>query len=198
MARRIAAIRSTNLKDIPEPCKFCSYWESPFGGGETPSNLKREWFIAVLRNFGDCGKLIYVDGKPVAYSQYAPGFYFSKAKNYTAGPPSADAIFLSCLFVAPDYRGKGYGKSALLEIVKSLNRKDFKAIETFGNKISKGKPSTPYEFYLKNGFYIVRDDKKFPLMRLDFKSVALWQDGLETLLEEIKFPLPSREIPVPY
>ena len=117
MARRMAAIHNANLKDIPEPCKFCSYWESPFGGRKTSSSLKRDWFLAALQNFGDCGKLIYVDGRPVAFSQYAPSFYFSKVKDYTVGPPSGDAVFLSCLFVVSAYRGKGYGKSILFEMV---------------------------------------------------------------------------------
>ncbi|MDO8886850.1 GNAT family N-acetyltransferase [Candidatus Oleimmundimicrobium sp.] len=199
MARRIMTVSNANLKDIPEPCRSCSYWESSFSDKKTSSgSLKKEWFAAVSRNFGDCGKLIYVNGRPVAYSQYAPPFYFSKIKNYTAAPLSGDAIFLSCLFVAPAYRGKGYGKDILIEIVKSLSKKGFKALETFGNKGSKGKPSASYEFYLKNGFYVIRDNEKFPLMRLDFKSVVSWQEGFEVLLEGIKIPFPKKEAPVPY
>jgi hypothetical protein len=40
-------------------------------------------------------------------------------------------------------------------------------METFARKGSSDNPSGPVEFYLVEGFRIFRDDKEFPLVRLD-------------------------------
>ncbi|HDP70120.1 MAG TPA: N-acetyltransferase [Actinobacteria bacterium] len=201
MAGRITAINIATLKNIPQPCRSCSYWESFLDTARTPSGgqgLRDKWFISTMRSWGECGKLIYVGDEAVAYAQYAPPCYFPKIKNYAAAPLSEDAIFLSCLYVLPPHRDKGHGKAILREIVKRLSKSGYRAIETFGNKTLENRPSAPFGFYMRNGFYIVRDDEKFPLMRLDLKSVLFWQDGLDAVLESIKLPLLNKETPVPY
>jgi len=201
VARRITTINIANLKDIPKPCSLCSYWGSPFDEKKIFCDnqvLKSRWFMRTTRAWGECGKMVYVGKQAVAYTRFAPHSYFPRVKEYAAGPSSDDAIFIACLFVVPSYRGKGYGKDLLREVVKSFYKSGFKAVETFGNRTAEARPSAPFEFYLKNGFRVVHDDKMFPLMRLDFKSIIAWQDGLEMLLGGIKFPLPGREISVPY
>ncbi len=44
-------------------------------------------------------------------------------------------------------------------------------------------------FLLENGFTIVRPDPRYPLLRLDLKSLVLWQDNLEAVLESLRFPM---------
>jgi hypothetical protein len=43
----------------------------------------------------------------------------------------------------------------------------FEAVETFARKNNPNNPSGPVEFYLKNGFRVLRDDPEFPLMKLE-------------------------------
>jgi hypothetical protein len=48
-----------------------------------------------------------------------------------------------------------------------LRKRGVKAVETFARKNNPNNPSGPVEFYLKNGFRVLRDDPEFPLMRLE-------------------------------
>lgn len=55
----------------------------------------------------------------------------------------------------------------LRNIIEDLKSRGVRAVETFARKGSPDNPSGPFEFYLKNGFKVLRDDPEFPLMRLD-------------------------------
>lgn len=55
----------------------------------------------------------------------------------------------------------------LKTIIEDLMKRRFKAVETFAGRNNYDNPSGPVEFYLKNGFRIFKDDKEFPLVRLD-------------------------------
>ncbi|MEM2057748.1 MAG: GNAT family N-acetyltransferase, partial [Thermoproteota archaeon] len=78
------------------------------------------------------------------------------------------AVLISCLFIAEkEYRGRGLGKLLLESIIEDLRKRGFKAVETFARRNNSNNPSGPVEFYLKNGFRVLREDPEFPLMRLE-------------------------------
>ncbi|MEM2979776.1 MAG: GNAT family N-acetyltransferase [Thermoproteota archaeon] len=177
----IVSLTEENLIDAPEwgehpfSCKYCIYWEFPEECVD-PSRESRErmlakklsWLRSVRNLFGDCGKIMYVDGKPVGYAQYASPKTLPLSAEYSSGPPSGDAVLISCLFIAhKEYRGRGLGKQLLQSIIEDLRKRGVKAIETFARRNNPDNPSGPVEFYLKNGFRIFRDDSEFPLMRLE-------------------------------
>ena len=129
---------------------------------------KLRWLQRTLKDFGNCGKLLYADGKGVGYAQYAPPVYLPNAAEYPAGPPGDDAVLISCLFVAQqELRGSGLGSQLLVSIIDELRTRGAEAVETFGRKDSPENPSGPADFYLRNGFRTDRDDKEFPLLRLE-------------------------------
>lgn len=181
MCVEIVSLTEENLVEAPEwdehpfSCKYCIYWEFPEECVE-PSREDREkmlakkinWLRSVRNMFGDCGKLVYVDGKPVGYAQYAPPKKLPLSAEYPAGPPSGDAVLISCLFIAEkEYRRRGLGKQLLQSIIEDLRKRGVKAVETFARRNNPNNPSGPMEFYLKNGFRVLRDDPGFPLMRLE-------------------------------
>jgi len=126
------------------------------------------WLRRTLREFGNCGKILYVDGRGVGYAQYAPPEYLPNSAEYDSGPPSDDAVLIACLFVAQQkFRGSGLGNHLLRSIIDDLRARGDRAVETFARKGDPENPSGPVEFYLRNGFRIHRDDEEFPLMRLD-------------------------------
>jgi len=159
----------------PYSCRYCLYWEYPEEcvdpALEVPAERfqrKIEWLRRCRASFGDCGALAYVDGRPAAYAQYAPAAWLPGAAQYPAGPPSGDAVLLSCLFIPEaKCRGRGLGRRLLEHIVADLRARDLAALETFGRKGRADNPSGPAEFYLAHGFQIVRDDAEFPLLRLE-------------------------------
>ncbi len=173
-------IRKANLKDIPESCRGCVYWEFPEDfekAKDEPQRKsefeakKREWFEKTLEEFGTCGKIVYYDGKPIAYAQYAPSKCLPNINEYESKPVGKledGAIFLSCLYISDEtMRGKGIGEMLLQNIVDDLRRRGFKSIETFARRSQADNPSGPMEFYLKNGFHTKdKTNPDFPLIRL--------------------------------
>lgn len=168
------------MKDIPDSCRGCVYWEFPadFEKGKSDPQQKAaleikklEWFEKTLEEFGSCGKIVYRDGETVAYAQYAPSARLPNINAYESkmvGKLEEGVVFLSCLYVVDEtLRREGIGKLLLQNIVEDLRRRGFKALETFARRSQADNPSGPMDFYVKNGFHIKdKANPDFPLMRL--------------------------------
>jgi hypothetical protein len=97
-------IRVNNFSRVPEPCRFCLYWQKR---GElrydmSKSDVEKEklmWLNIVERAFGSCVEITYLNGAPIGFMQYAPAKYFPRVKDYVSGPPSGDAVFIACLYI---------------------------------------------------------------------------------------------------
>lgn len=197
VARKIIPITNKHLKDLPVKCRACDYWEStekkkPARGSQKECLAKEEWFSTTLLEWGECGKLLFQDKQVLAYAQFGAPEYFPQIQHYSARPVSKDAVFLSCLFVEPTLRGKGLGKILLGSVEKDLYRREFKALETFASKQPEPGTSGPLDFYLKQGFYVKKDDPITPLVRLDFKSMIPWHENLEKVLNSLKLQIPVK------
>jgi GNAT superfamily N-acetyltransferase len=181
---RTTPLTEETLRDAPEweahpwSCKYCLYWEHPelLVDPETESRAqvfehKLAWVRRAREECGECGRILYVHGKAVGYAQYAPASFLPNAASYPAGPVSADAVFLSCLFIpARADRGQGWGSVLLRDTLDALRLHGTKAVETFARRGSAENPSGPVEFYLRHGFHVHRDDPQFPLLRIPFES----------------------------
>jgi len=168
-----------NLNDVPSfsgppySCKYCLYWESP-EDFKKQSRLDREyllgkksaWIKKVRQEFGDCGKIIYVNEKPAGYAQYALPAFLPYAQNYSVSPDQ-DAVLIACLYIAKQQRVSGLGSQLLRNIVDGLRKRSFKAVETFAGKNTANNTSGPVEFYINNGFSLNKDAEEFALMRLE-------------------------------
>jgi len=175
----IQGINESNLKDIPEPCRGCVYWEFPEDfekGRDDPQKKaelevkKREWFEQTMKEFGTCGKIVYHEDNPVAYAQYAPSARFPNINAYESKPVGKleeGVVFLSCLYITDEtLRGRGIGELLLQNVIEELRRRGFRAIETFARRSETDNPSGPMAFYIRNGFHIKDNtNPEFPLMR---------------------------------
>jgi GNAT superfamily N-acetyltransferase len=170
---KIENVNRNNFQSIPNPCRYCLYWQTSGEFGE--ENLKpemeekkREWFGKVEKEFEGCIKIAYSNGVPIGFIQNAPAKFFPHVKEYAAGPPSEDAAFIACLYVAKkEERGKGLGRAMLEDLIAELKKRGFKAVETFARKSSEDNPSGPLRLYLKRNFKIKNDTDDFPLLRLE-------------------------------
>jgi len=177
----IKDITEENIKEIPEPCRTCLYWENPaFKQSRELSQTekvkyeaeKATWFLKTLEEFGDCGKIIYVDSKSVGYTQYSTANRLPNIQEYGAkklGTAKESAVFISCLYICDEsFRGKGLGERLLGKVVADLRKRGFKTVETFARKDSANNPSGPVEFYLRKGFHVKEElDSDFALVRLN-------------------------------
>jgi GNAT superfamily N-acetyltransferase len=167
--------RLPEWKNFPFSCKFCTYWEFPEEyrkDGRRGKNIllqkKKLWYQDSKRLFGNCGKVLCVDGKVVGYAQFAPPEFLPGISYYELNPPDYESILISCLYIPQrEFRGKGYGTRLLEEIIIDLKHRGINSVETFARRGNPKNPSGPTEFYLKNGFTICCDDDEFPLLRID-------------------------------
>ena len=178
---RYEIVSCQNLKDLPTfrlfpySCQYCVYWESTDDFDEKISKekaqkLKSDWFKNVSKEFGDCGVIAYLNDKPIGYAQYAMPRFFARIQQYKSGPPSADCVFLACLYIPKkELRGKGIGKSLLNFALSNLQKRGYVAIETFARRGSESNPAGPLEFYLKQGFSVRRESDEFPLVRKELR-----------------------------
>lgn len=175
MLLRIRKVDDANFKDIPSPCNHCLYWQSSEEVDEKMlkremEQEKREWLTRVIREFGNCGFIAYVNRVPIGFIQYAPKTFFPRTKEYASGPPSEDAVFLACLYIAAkEARGKGLGSAMLENLLVELRKREVKAVETFARKNSENNPSGPLELYLKHNFKMKNDKDDFPLVRFELR-----------------------------
>jgi len=177
---RYEIVSCQNVKDLPTfrlfpySCQYCVYWESTDDFDENVSKekaqqLKSDWFRHVSKEFGDCGVIAYLENESVGYAQYALPKFFPRVRQYASGPPNNDSVFLACLYVPKrELRGKGIGRSLLDFVLSNLGKRGYSAIETFARRGLENNPTGPLEFYLKQGFSVVRECDEFPLVRKEF------------------------------
>jgi GNAT superfamily N-acetyltransferase len=164
-----------DLFSLPGGCELstCLYWEHPDHVKDPAADrgaMKADWFRRVQAEFGCCGKLARAEGVPVAFAQFAPARCFPCAVTYDCGPPGDDAVFISCLFVAEEWRGRGIGAALVRAVLEDLQGRGLPAVETYARKESDKNCSGPLEFWVAWGFVIHREDPGFALVRKELVS----------------------------
>lgn len=205
MSRRTISIGHSR-DHLPQRCCACHYWQMGSDEKDDASVNLSGWISRVSREWGAHGRSLQEDGVTVGFIQVAPVKYFPRACTYP-WRVSSDAVFLSCIYVCPEARGRGVGKALVQAALAELARRKSRAVETFatvrgedgaaapgddeagapGNKHA----GAPVDFWLKNGFYVHRDHPKHPLMRLDVESTKSWQESLGSILSRVGTPAPA-------
>jgi GNAT superfamily N-acetyltransferase len=179
-----------NLGLAPRVCLETVFWELADGSETTPEDArfqKEEWFSWTLLEWGTCGKLSVGEGRADAYAQYAPGLYFPRLADYRCGKVSEDAVYLSYCYVVENRRGAGLGTRLLRAVAREILERGYRAVEAIGDRDWKEGWVLPASFLGSNGFRILREDPRFPLMRLELRSVV----GAGAAREAAAIPLPE-------
>jgi hypothetical protein len=79
MLFKIENVNENNSQNIPNPCKYCLYWQTsePFDEKKLKPEMmqkKWEWFNKVAKEFGSCIKIAYFNDVPMGFIQYASEF----------------------------------------------------------------------------------------------------------------------------
>jgi GNAT superfamily N-acetyltransferase len=195
MRRKVVSVTPKTLQQSGLKCAACLKWEGlSLSDDEQIRSKKTELARQAIKTWGEFGKIAYVGNQALAYAQFAPPEFWPGAGRFSANQVSDDAILLTCLNVEPLARGRGLGRVLLQSVEASLVKRRVKAIVTFTTR-GEGNPPGPIEFYLQNGFYILKDDPKIPLLRLELKTLVGWQINIQFALDKIK--IPTRAIVAP-
>jgi hypothetical protein len=171
------------LADAPECCRLCTWWQERPRGKAVD---KRRWLEGVEDRFGAWGKL-YRDGDRLIGSlQYGPADAFARARDLPAGPPSADAVLVTCAFLL-DVTSPWALQSLFLACIGESRDAGVPAIEAFAYRHDEGEAFAgrflrhrtifPREFLADFGFHTIRTAGRIELMRLELRGLVPVDDG---------------------
>jgi len=175
---RVDHLTGATLVDAPECCQGCTWWqERPYGKAVD----KRRWLEGVEGRFGAWGKL-YLDGERLIGSlQYGPADAFPRARGLPAGPPSADAVLVTCAFLL-DVSSPWALQSLLLACIGEARDAGVPAIEAFAYRYDEGEAFAarfmrhrtvfPRDFLSDFGFRTLRTAGRVELMRLELRGLV--------------------------
>jgi GNAT superfamily N-acetyltransferase len=205
VSRKVVRLTLDHLEELTSPCRSCLFWQLDPVRRERVEDAADEldaWVSAVLRDWGSCGRVVLVDGRPTGFALYAPEAFLPGAGAFPTAPVSADAVLLTQVYVAPDARRGGLGRMLVQGMARDLiNRGGIRAVEAFGDtRGDAGWDAAPArrrdhargsrcvastEFLGSVGFKTHRPHARTPRMRMDLRSALTWKDEVEAALERL-------------
>jgi hypothetical protein len=205
VAQRIVGLTGATAQRAPGVCQSCVWWQSR--SGRTAD--KERWSERVEEEWGSWGALYRDDdGRLLGSIQYGPAQLFPRAAELPSGPPSDDAVLVTCLYLT---KGAAFWveQSLFLAAIGEARDQGAKALEAFSYRYPEGE--TPYERFLVHrtvfpsdfladfGFQVVRTQGRVELARLELGGLAPVVEGKRAkvlrLVKEAFTPAPVPQGP---
>jgi len=208
MSIRIGGLTGATLEHAPSICHGCVWWQSRTGGRERD---KRRWIEKAETDFGAWGTIYYDDDRRALGSmQYGPTRLFPRAAELPAGPPSEDAVLVTCAYLV-DRSSPWVLQSLFLAAIGEAKAKGAAALEAFSYRYPEGETEYerflvhrtvfPQDFLADFGFRPVRASGRVELARLELGGLVPVLEGkrakvLRALREAfLPEPLPAPKPP---
>lgn len=197
MTRRLRQLNEGHFERLPGSCSCCTFWES---AGERPRrcgatcdhDLQLAWYRRVSDEWGGCGLVAVEDDEVLGVIKYAPSGYFPQVASFAAKPSDPSVPLIACLHITPETRHHGLGGVLLKAALRDLVGRGERRVQAFGAAEAPeqvdGFPVMSVQFLERNGFTVEVPDPRFPLMRLDLRSLAMWTENLEAAFDALRFP----------
>ena len=180
---RVAGLTGVTLEDIPSVCHECVWWQSR--SGRTAD--KRKWIDKAETDFGPWGTVYYdTDGHVLGSMQFGPADLFPRAAELPAGPPSSDAVLVTCAYLVAT-SSPWVMQSLFLAAIGDARDRGAKALETFAYRYREGesqyerfqvhKTIFPADFLGDFGFRTLRRAGNVELARLEFGGLVPVVEG---------------------
>jgi hypothetical protein len=168
MPPRVAGLTGATLATAPSVCQDCVWWQSRSG-----RDVEKDRWRERAETWGPWGTLYYDDdGRLLGVMQYAPAELFPRAAELPGGPPSADAVLVTCTYLVS--RSTPWVlQSLFLAAIGDARDKKARALEAFGYRYPEGE--TIYERFLVHRTVFPRD------FLADFGFVTVRAEGLVEL-----------------
>jgi hypothetical protein len=170
---RVAGLTGATLETAPSVCHGCVWWQSR---GARRAHKER-WIDKAEEEWGAWGTVYYDDdGAVLGSMQYGPAALFPRAAELPAGPPSPDAVLVTCAYLV-DPGTPWVMQSLFLAAIGECRDKGARALETFGYRYPEGETAHerflvhrtvfPRDFLADFGFSTVRSAGRVELVRLE-------------------------------
>jgi len=201
---RVTGLTGVTLEDAPLACHDCIWWQTREGR----SLDKRKWIERAEEDWGPWGTVYYdADGRVLGVMQYGPAELFPRATELPAGPPSDDAVLVTCAYLV-EPSSPWVMQSLFLAAIGDARDRGAKALETFSYRYREGesqyerfqvhKTIFPADFLADFGFRAIRSAGFVELARLEFGGLVPVAEGRrEKVIRVVKeafapAPVPQR------
>jgi hypothetical protein len=206
MPYRLHPVTAASIAHAPPPCVGCVFWQSR-GQRSTP---KGRWADKIEDDWGAWGTLYFGDSdRLLGFIQYGPAGHFPRAWELPAGPPSDDAVLITCAYLV-DPNSPWVMQSLFLSAIGEARDQGAKAVETFGYRYADGtsayerflvhKTIFPSDFLADFGFYPLRWETDVALARLELGGLQPVEEGPAAVVwrkvKEAFTPAPVPERPI--
>jgi hypothetical protein len=204
MTTRLAALTGATLETAPTVCRTCVWWQTR--GNREPE--KSAWIARAEEEWGAWGTLYRDDdGRVLGTMQYGPARLFPRAWDLPAGPPSEDAVLVTCAYLVSDAQ-PWVEQSLFLAAIGEARDKGATALEAFAYRYPDDAGSFerflvhrtvfPRDFLADFGFRTVRSSGRIELARLDLRGVQPVTRGTrEKVLDAVKEAFQPAPAPAP-
>jgi hypothetical protein len=200
----VEGLTGATLETAPTVCHSCIWWQSR--GNRTLE--KRKWIERAEEEWGAWGTVYYDDDRRLLGSmQYGPSDLFPRAQELPAGPPSDDAVLVTCAYLTDPSR-PWVMQSLFLAAIGDARDKGARALEAFAYRYPEGettyerfhvhKTIFPSDFLSDFGFLTLRSAGRIELARLELGGLQPVEEGTrERVLRVVKeafapAPVPQR------
>jgi hypothetical protein len=181
---RLAGLTGATLPQVAGVCHDCVWWQSRTGGRRVE---KRRWIEKAETEFGAWGTVYYDDdGLVLGSMQYGTARLFPRAYELPAGPPSDDAVLVTCAYLL-DRSSPWVLQSLFLAAIGDAKDKGAAALETFAYRYPEGESDYerflvhrtvfPRDFLSDFGFRTVRSAGQVELARLELGGLVPVLEG---------------------
>ena len=201
---RVVGLTGATLETTPTVCHECVWWQSR-GGRKTD---KRRWIEKTETEFGAWGTVYYDDdGHVLGSMQYGASRLFPRAAELPAGPPSDDAVLVTCAYLV-NLSTPWVMQSLFLTAIGEARERHAAALEAFAYRYAEGESAYerfevhrtvfPRDFLADFGFRTLRVQGRVELCRLELGGLQPVLAGKRAdVLRKLKdvfapAPLPQR------
>jgi hypothetical protein len=207
MANRVAGLTRGTVVGSPSVCRSCVWWQSR--GNKTAS--KERWMEKAEEEWGEWGSVYYDDdGRLLGAMQYGPAALFPRAADLPAGPPSDDAVLVTCAYLVGG-AAVFVEQSLLLAAIGEARDQGARALEAFAYRYPEGESTYerflvhrtvfPRDFLEDFGFVTLRRQGRVELCRLEFGGLQPVEEGRRAkvlrVVQEAFTPSPVPTPPAP-
>jgi len=204
MPPRVTGLTGATLETAPSVCHECMWWQSPHRRSD-----KRRWIQKAEGEWGAWGTVYYDgDGRLLGSMQYGPSGLFPRAAELPAGPPSPEAVLVTCAYVV-DSGTPWVMQSLFLAAIGESRDKGARALEAFAydyddevsvlERLHVHKTIFPRDFLADFGFVTHRTRGRVELLRLELGGLVPVVEGKrERVLRVVRdafIPAPAPQRP---
>ena len=204
MSSRLAGLTGATLETAPAVCQSCVWWQTR--GNREPE--KRKWIERAEGEWGAWGTIYRDDdGRVLGSMQYGPAHLFPRAADLPAGPPSGDAVLVTCAYLLSESQ-PWVEQSLFLAAIGEARDKGAHALEAFAYRYREGTSPAdrflvhrtvfPHDFLSDFGFRTLRSAGRIELTRLELGGLQPVAEGTrEKVLRVVQEAFQPTPAPAP-